>query len=188
VGKREIANWPVLGTHLRDLGVMFVQRDDPFSGANVLRQAARALAAGVAVLNFPEGTTTTGETVLPFRRGIFGLAMRLQVPIVPVRIDFADRELAWVGDATLLPHYVATAARKTIRVRVRYGPPLLPDDATTADAFARLSRFMICHDLTESPSDEPASRLRLPATRTDSVLPIAARQGRAARPGGLRGR
>jgi 1-acyl-sn-glycerol-3-phosphate acyltransferase len=152
VAKREIEGWPVLGTHLRDLGVMFVDRDDPHSGASVLRQAARALDSGVAVLNFPEGTTTRGDSVLPFRRGIFGVALRLGVPVVPVRLDFEDRNLAWVGDATLVPHYLSTASKKTLRVRVRWGPHLCPDDFPTADSLARLTRFMIQHDLAESPA------------------------------------
>lgn len=124
IAKAEVATWPLVGPRLRDLGVVFVRRGDAWSGARALRAAIDALHAGASVLNFPEGTTTRGDDVLPFRRGIFGIARWAAVPIVPVRIDYDDPRMAWVGDETLLPHYAMMASRSRVVARVRFGAPL----------------------------------------------------------------
>src|SRR5207245_1003035 len=106
IAKAEIGHWPLIGDGARSLGVVFVRRGDPHSGAVALRQGLRALAAGVSVLGFPEGTTTTGNRLLPFRRGLFGLARLAGVPIVPIGIAYASPEVAWVGDDWFVTHYL----------------------------------------------------------------------------------
>ncbi|MCS6898500.1 MAG: lysophospholipid acyltransferase family protein [Myxococcales bacterium] len=126
IAKEELGGWPGFGSAARSFGVIFVRRGDPWSGARALLRAARVLRQGVSVLAFPEGTTTSGEVVLRFRWGVFGLARRLGVPVVPVRLDFEDTTLAWVGRQLFLPHYLRTAARPTSRVRVRFLDPMFP--------------------------------------------------------------
>jgi len=137
VSKAEVMDWPIVGTWGRILGVMFVNRDDPYSGARVLRQSLRLLEQGVSVLNFPEGTTSTGDGVLPFYRGIFGVAQRAGVPVVPVALRFAPRELAWTGDAYFLPHYVTTLRRPHSLARLVFGEPMSPTPGSAAHEFAR---------------------------------------------------
>src|SRR5262249_7678064 len=87
IAKADIASWPCCGEIARRVGVRFVKRECPHSGARVLREGLRALAQGVSVLVFPEGTTTVGDHVLPFKRGAFGLARLAGVPIVPVAVE-----------------------------------------------------------------------------------------------------
>lgn len=138
IAKADVARWPILGARLRELGVVFVRRGDAWSGAAALRGAAAALEAGVCVLNFPEGTTTDGRTVLPFKRGIFGLARRLGVPVVPVRIAYDDPRACWVDDQAFVPHYAWLARTAGIGANVRFGVPVAPDhDAATFAERAR---------------------------------------------------
>jgi lyso-ornithine lipid O-acyltransferase len=121
VAKEELRSWPVVGWRLRELGVLFVDRADPWSGALALRAMLRAFHLGMSVLIFPEGTTTDGTAVLPFRRGAFGAARIAGVPIVPVRVDYDDPRIAWTGNATFLPHYLAMLSRGQVRARVAFG-------------------------------------------------------------------
>ena len=72
IAKAEVADWPVIGTAASRLGVIFVARDSMSSRVRALRSALAALAAGVPVLNFPEGTTSDGTRLHGFQRGIFG--------------------------------------------------------------------------------------------------------------------
>jgi 1-acyl-sn-glycerol-3-phosphate acyltransferase len=137
VSKLDVARWPVIGSIARELGVVFVSRGDPASGVRALHAAADALAHGVSVLNFPEGTTTDGAVVLPFRTGIFGLALRAGVPVVPVALAYDPPHLAWVGDATFLPHYLTVATRRRARAFVRLGAPVVPAPETRAAELAR---------------------------------------------------
>jgi 1-acyl-sn-glycerol-3-phosphate acyltransferase len=124
IAKADVAAWPVVGERLRELGVVYVKRGDAWSGARALREAEAALHAGVCVLNFPEGTTSNGRRVLPFRRGVFGLAARLGVPIVPTRISYDDPRVCWTDDAAFVPHYAWLARSPGIVARVRFGAPL----------------------------------------------------------------
>jgi lyso-ornithine lipid O-acyltransferase len=124
VAKGEVRGWPILGGSASTLGVLFVERGCALSGARVLRQSWRALDAGASVLGFPEGTTTRGDDVLPFKRGLFGLALLARVPIIPIAIHYESPELRWVGDSWFLPHYLRTAMRPSSRIRIRVGAPL----------------------------------------------------------------
>jgi 1-acyl-sn-glycerol-3-phosphate acyltransferase len=125
IAKREIGEWPLLGNSLASLGVALVRRGDPYDGARALRRAMAALEANVPVLVFPEGTTSHGDSVLPFRRGIFGIASRLGVPVVPVVLRYEGRAASWVGDEWFLPHYAKSLGRAELRVRVQFGEPIL---------------------------------------------------------------
>ncbi len=150
LSKMDVARWPVVGTIARELGVLFVSRGDPRSGARALNAAAGALARGVSVLNFPEGTTTEGNGVLPFRGGMFGLAARLDVPVVPVAIRYDPPSLAWVGDATFLPHYLTFAARRRTRVFVRFGTPAVPRSGERSFELARNMHAAVTRLLAET--------------------------------------
>jgi lyso-ornithine lipid O-acyltransferase len=123
------------------MGVLFVERGDAFSGARTLLRARRALQAGVTVVNFPEGTNTTGDELLPFKRGMFGLARRMNVPVVPTALMYERREVAWVGDTPFVGHYLRTVGRwRSTRVRVVFGQPLRPDRFATPEALALAAR------------------------------------------------
>ncbi len=143
VAKREVSTWPIVGDCGDRSGVMFVERGNPHSGALVLRQAIRALAAGVGVLNFPEGTTTYGDRVYRFCRGIFGAAKLADVPVVPLYVQFEDRELCWVGDDEFMPHFLDFSQRRSPRVKVVVCPPLDPRQFATADALAAAAQRAI---------------------------------------------
>jgi 1-acyl-sn-glycerol-3-phosphate acyltransferase len=108
----------------------------------VLRAAARAWEAGVPVLAFPEGTTTLGEDVLPFRRGLFGMAERAGIPIVPVSLVYDDPGVPWVDGQAFVPHYVRTAARPCTRVSLYFEPAIQPG-GEDADELAEKARAAI---------------------------------------------
>ena len=126
IAKGEVRRWPIVGASAAALGVLFVERGDAWSGARALRGAMRALQAGVSVVGFPEGTTSRGDDVLPFRRGLFGIAQRLGMPVIPIAIHYSAPELRWFGDAWFLPHYLRTAMRPSSLVQVRVGRIISP--------------------------------------------------------------
>jgi 1-acyl-sn-glycerol-3-phosphate acyltransferase len=130
IAKGETDSWPIVGRGLRTLGVLFVRRGDAYSGAVTLRRALRTVRGGASVLNFPEGTTSDGREVGPFRRGIFGLARLAGVPLVPAWIGYDDPRVAWYGGVAFVPHYASVARTRHTVARVRFGEPFtaLPSD------------------------------------------------------------
>jgi 1-acyl-sn-glycerol-3-phosphate acyltransferase len=95
------------------------------------------------VLGFPEGTTTQGNQLLAFRRGLFGVARLADVPVVPIALAYASPDVAWVGSDWFLPHYIKTAMRKETLVSVRVGAPISPRHVDSAEALSDAARTRI---------------------------------------------
>ena len=147
VAKREVCGWPLVGELSRKLGTLYVTRECAHSGARCLRQARRALEGGVSVLVFPEGTTPQGECVLPFKRGIFGIAARAGVPVVPVCIRYDRPSAAWVGDDPFLPHYMKAITHACTRVDVCFMDPVFVPTVSDAGEVAESARRAIASRL-----------------------------------------
>jgi 1-acyl-sn-glycerol-3-phosphate acyltransferase len=149
IAKGETRGWPLIGPGLEGLGVLFVRRGDPHSGAVTLRRALRALEDGATLLNFPEGTTSDGARVGPFLRGSFGLALLAGVPLVPARIAYDHEGVPWFGGASFAPHYGRLACVPSVTARVRFGAPIAPEDEDdparmAARAHAVVSTLLPC--------------------------------------------
>ncbi len=125
LAKREVLSWPVIGPMASSFGAVFVRRGDAHSGAVALRHLRQALSQGRTVVGFPEGTTSANG-VLPFRRGLFGLALHARVPVVPVALAWRDPRAAWVGNDAFVPHWLSLCHGDPLHVDVRVGRPLLP--------------------------------------------------------------
>ncbi|MEO0322006.1 MAG: lysophospholipid acyltransferase family protein [Myxococcota bacterium] len=158
IAKAEVVDWPLLGDAMRELGLLFVVRGSAGSGARVLRQSRRLLAAGASILAFPEGTTTMGADALPFRRGIFGVATLDRIPVVPVTVRYASHEMAWVGSESFATHWARTAARRRNPVSVTFHEPLLPAPGGDPAALAEEARQVIRRALPIA--DPPSPRTR----------------------------
>jgi 1-acyl-sn-glycerol-3-phosphate acyltransferase len=175
VTKGEVAGWPIIGPIARELGAVFVRRTDPMARARVLRRVHDLLAAGISVLNFPEGTTTAGDRVAPFWRGTFGIARRLNVPVVPVAIRYADPSLAWYGGAAFVPHYLDIARKPRLELELVFGEPLAARTGEAPEAMAARARNSILRMLERT--THAASRLDLSPPRPDAVLPTSLDDG-----------
>ena len=140
VAKSEIMGWPGVGEAATELGILFVKRGCPRSGSVALRAMMRLLDAGVSVLVFPEGTTSTGGDVLPFSRGAFGIAQLKRVPVVPTTIRYGTPEACWVGDDWLLPHAVKLHRFDRVSVDLVFGPSLQPSTFGDAAELAEATR------------------------------------------------
>ncbi|NNM47766.1 1-acylglycerol-3-phosphate O-acyltransferase [Knoellia koreensis] len=90
--KRELFRVPLLGSALRTMGMVEVNRDSP-DRATIAAGAAHALDQGLPLLVFPEGTTSRTGDLLPFKPGAFQIAIRHGVPIIPVLVT--DSREVW---------------------------------------------------------------------------------------------
>jgi 1-acyl-sn-glycerol-3-phosphate acyltransferase len=126
VAKREVRGWPVFGLMARLAGTIFLERGRLRELPRAIRHMEAALAAGVPVVLFPEGTTTDGSSVLAFRSALFQPAVNLQAPITPAALSYsleegdAAREVCWWGEMTLLPHLVALLGKRRIHAAAEF--------------------------------------------------------------------
>lgn len=84
VAKRELLGSPIVGTVIRKVGHLPVERRDPGQSAADAERATERLRAGVSLLFFPEGTFLRGPGLLPFRLGAFRAAVETGRPVVPI--------------------------------------------------------------------------------------------------------
>jgi 1-acyl-sn-glycerol-3-phosphate acyltransferase len=127
VSKREVADWPVIGFLARKGGTLFVNRGNGGRDAGVtLEGMARALDDGDLVVFFPEGTTSPGERILPFRSGLLSLPARDGHPVWPAALVYETRDpaidpglgLAWWGGQSLVPHVWKLVCMRGFTVRI----------------------------------------------------------------------
>ena len=114
VGKKELASIPGFGAAWRRVGHYAIDRGDNKAAATALREVGERIAADTAtVVMFPEGTRSESERMAKFKTGAFLLAIKAQVPVVPV---------ALAGTHPIMPK-----GRWAIRpgvVRVHVGEPI----------------------------------------------------------------
>jgi 1-acyl-sn-glycerol-3-phosphate acyltransferase len=86
IAKKELFSIPLFGIAMRNAGYIPIDRRDHDSALKSLDEAARIIQKGHSVMTFPEGTRSSDGTIQPFKQGVFYLAIRAGVPIVPVTI------------------------------------------------------------------------------------------------------
>ena len=146
VSKSEVAGWPGFGWLARATGTVFIRRERQAAAEQVATFRDR-LAAGHQLLFFPEGTSTDGRQVLPFKPTLFAAfldnAAREPLRIQPVSVIYHAPEgedprfYGWWGDMDFGPHLLATlAARRNGAVEVVYHPPVAVSDYPDRKALA----------------------------------------------------
>ncbi|HTG89216.1 MAG TPA: lysophospholipid acyltransferase family protein [Vicinamibacterales bacterium] len=85
--KRELTKLPLLGRAFQIGGFVPIDRSSREHSMAAIEQAAASLRSGNSFLTFPEGTRSRTGALLPFKRGPFLMALKAQVPVVPVAIQ-----------------------------------------------------------------------------------------------------
>jgi 1-acyl-sn-glycerol-3-phosphate acyltransferase len=98
--KREMFNEPILGTVLRTMGMIPIDRDDPAASIEKLN---RLKGEPFSTIIFPEGTRSRDGNLLPFKKGAFVAAVHLQIPIVPVVCKGTSEVMPKGGHLSIVP-------------------------------------------------------------------------------------
>lgn len=127
VSKREVRAWPAFGFFAACGGTIFLDRQSRLSADAVSAEMAEALDAGVAVLLFPEGTSTDGSEVLRFHPTLLEPAVQKGLEIAAAAIAYRvrggeEREVCYYGDISFVPHLLKTLGRSGVRAEVEFYP------------------------------------------------------------------
>ena len=110
VAKKEVSRWPVFGWLARMAGTIFVDRKRRRDAVRAIEAIRTALRDGALVVLFPEGTSSDGETVLPFKSSLLEAVSGERVPIYVAAIRYelpdgnAAEEVCYWGGHTLVAH------------------------------------------------------------------------------------
>ncbi len=128
VSKSEVRQWPLIGRLTALAGTVFIQRGRRTHVGPVNREIASAMDDGALVVVFPEGTSSNGEQVLPFRSPLLEPVIRGRQPIavgfLHYELDDGDarNEVCYWGDHTFFTHAVNLLGKKCrVRATMRFG-------------------------------------------------------------------
>ncbi|MFN3920516.1 MAG: lysophospholipid acyltransferase family protein [Methylohalobius sp.] len=127
VAKSEVANWPLIGFLARRSGTLFVARASLRAASDLVQAVGAQLKAGKRVVVFPEGTTTCGETVLPFSHAVFQAVSGSGFPIQPVALTYLGQAACFapfLGEEAFVPHLIRLLGIDRIEVAVFWAAPL----------------------------------------------------------------
>jgi 1-acyl-sn-glycerol-3-phosphate acyltransferase len=166
VSKAEVAHWPGIGWLARATGTVFINRDPKEAKAQAALFEAR-LKAGHKLLFFPEGTSTDGQRILPFKSTLFGafFAPDLKdiLSVQPVTVIYTapqgedPRYYAWWGEMSFGEHLLKVlATRRPGGVEIIYHPPIRVADAQDRKALAAESEAAV-RSAFPTPGREPAT-------------------------------
>lgn len=126
VAKREVRRYPLLGRVATLAGTVFIDRANIRDLTPVIAQMKERLRQNIPVVLFPEGTSSDGTGVLPFRPSLLQAALELDAPLIPAYISYAA-EVSYWGDMNILSHmWKLFGRREPIRAEIRFGAPLPP--------------------------------------------------------------
>jgi 1-acyl-sn-glycerol-3-phosphate acyltransferase len=153
VSKTEVRGWPVIGWITAQAGTIYVQRRDVKGGqtqthAQVKAWMAEAYRSGLPVMFFPEGTTTGGNEIAEFRRGLYNSVVYDRVPVKVAAIGYEftqangkariGEDVCFVGEAEFGPHLLGLLGLRGVKAKIRFGDePVKGEDRF---ALARNSR------------------------------------------------
>lgn len=144
VAKSEVAGWPIFGTLAKLQRTVFIERERRHKTGEATAEMANRLHNGDSVVLFPEGTSSDGIRILPFRSALVGAvhhAMgdgRKNIVVQPVSLAYMKfggvpvgralrDKVAWYGETDLVPHLLGVLAAGAVDVTVSWGEAIACD-------------------------------------------------------------
>ncbi|MBT5185617.1 MAG: 1-acyl-sn-glycerol-3-phosphate acyltransferase [Kordiimonadaceae bacterium] len=147
IAKRDMKEWPVLGYLSTLQRTIFIDRDKRSETHAQKKELQDRIKGGDSLILFPEGTTSNGGIVLPFKSSLFGVTENyihpksddegrpVELMVQPVTIVYkrincmptnrANRPyVAWYGDMEIGPHFKEFLNLQNIEVEVHFHEPV----------------------------------------------------------------
>ena len=136
-----------LGDLCRLGGCLFIERRNRSRVERDLSQISGALKARRNVTLFPEGTSSNGQTVLPFKKSLLMAAVEANVDILPIAISYVKidhrpvndlnrDQICWYGDMSFAPHFIDLLSVSAVKVKIQFLNPIKVSAESSRDELA----------------------------------------------------
>ena len=128
VSKADVRSWPVFGWLAALAGTVFIERERRLHVGEVNTQIQAALDDGMLVVIFPEGTSSNGADVLPFRSPLLEPVAGGTHHITISRLQYflkdgdAANEACYWGDHSFFPHLLNLLGKRSLHAKVHFAP------------------------------------------------------------------
>jgi 1-acyl-sn-glycerol-3-phosphate acyltransferase len=161
VAKKEVSKWPFFGTLARLQRTVFVDRERRHNTGRERDEISDRLKEGGMIVLFPEGTSHTGRSVLPFRSSYFAAVHDPDIPVIPVTLAYSERwglplttrevpRYAWYGDMDLPPHLWNAMSEGPLTVDIIFHAPETMAHAKDRKRLAAHAERTIRHGLVDA--------------------------------------
>jgi len=169
VCKSDVRRWPVIGWLCARNDTIFIDRRSHRDASRVSSEIADRLAGGALVAVFPEGTSTDGAGVLPFRSALLQAAVEARSLVLPAALRYLDQDGSrtavpeYSGDITFLDSLCAIAAQPEVIAELRLLPAIVAAGSTRRTiAEQAQARIQACLDRSNGRAAEPHGEPALP--------------------------
>ena len=148
LAKSDIQNWPILGVLVHGAGTLFVQRGNRHSISHTNHEITQAALNGELVGLYPEGTTTDGTYMIPFRSNLLQPAVEAGLTIYPIAIAYRKNGAytplaAYAGDTSLLRSFWDLTCSFGVCACVRFAEPINGANFATRQELASATQAAI---------------------------------------------
>jgi 1-acyl-sn-glycerol-3-phosphate acyltransferase len=154
IAKSEIKSWPVFGYLVSKANTLFIERGKRHHAARIVHIVAESLQAGDNLCLFPEGTTTDGTEIKPFKSSLIQAALLAKATIYPVAIRYprpdnsANTEMAYAGETTMLESMQLVLQQKYPVIELHFLAPIPTIDLVLKEVDRRVLMLQIQHLIT----------------------------------------
>ena len=128
VAKAEVKKMPLVGWGASAVNTVYVDRNDKDSRAKTKSEISNRIKNGRSVIIFPEGTTGSGDGLLPLKPGMFHVAATNGFPIIPTAIFYENADLAWFGDDSMGANFYRNFKKWSTTSHVVFGYNMVGTD------------------------------------------------------------
>jgi len=143
-----------LGTMAEIGGSLFIERRHRERVEHDLQQITNRLKDGFHVLLFPEGTSSNGDAVLPFKKSLLMSAVAARKKILPLTLRYTEIDggafspenrdgVCWYGKMKFGPHLLGLLSRRSVKAELVFHLPITPRDGDTRDTLAKWSHRLV---------------------------------------------
>lgn len=151
ISKADVKNWPIFGVLATVGKTVFIERSRD-AVTKCIQDIKKTLSGGRSLILFPEGTSTKGTDVIPFKSSVFEILLNEElkknlivqpftITIINVNKRAVQKEedhdlYAWYGDMEFTPHLWELAKSKGVDILITFHPPRAAADYEDRKAFA----------------------------------------------------
>jgi len=139
IAKSEIKNWPIFGYLVSKANTLFIDRSKKQDAKRTIDIAYTSLQSGDNLCLFPEGTTTDGTEMKPFKSSLIQAAILAKSPIWPVALHYPNADssintqIAYAGETTLIESMRSMLLQKKPVIVLHFLAPITPAEYEAMD-------------------------------------------------------
>ncbi len=146
----DMGETPFLGDLAAFSGSIFVERRHRGAVDRDLGVMTETLKTGFNVMIYPEGTSTDGSHILPFKKSLLMSAVQAGKDIQPLCLQYLEIDgepfspknagkVCWYGDMTFTPHFLQLMKMRKVRAALHFLDPISVREDSTRDELAKKS-------------------------------------------------